>query len=118
MELHPEIYAIAVFWLGDTLLLNRIEAGTMYPVLCKAVSKFQDVDYAKLAQALNYIVFGRHEQGIRNSATREQLKELDDLEKNLTFIVNMGHVKSFGDLIDDLRKIYNEKWNPIKTIAA
>lgn len=26
MELHPEIYATTVMWLGDKLLLNKIEA--------------------------------------------------------------------------------------------
>ena len=117
MELHPEIYAIAVFWLGDTLLLNRIEAGATYPLLCKSVAKFGEVDYSKLGQALNYIVFGKHEHGIRNNANQTQLKELDDLEKNLTYSINMGHVKSFDDLLSDLRTLYHKKWNPMRLIA-
>jgi len=118
MELNPEIYAIAVFWLGDTLLLNRIEAGSTYPVLCKAVARFGgEIDYAKLGQALNYIVFGKHEHGIRNNATKEQLQALNDLEKNLTYSINMGHVKSFDDLLNDLRTLYHNRWNQLKLIA-
>ena len=109
MELHPEIYATTVCWLADKLLLNRIEAGNMYPVLSRAASKFADVDYSKLGQALNYIVFGKHESGIRNNADQAQLKELEDLEKNFAFGIAMGHIKSFDDLISDMRRIYADK---------
>jgi len=117
MELHPVIYAETACWMTDNLLLNRIEAGSSYPNLCKAISKFPDTDYVRIGKALNCIVFGKHEEGMRNYATSEQLKELDELEKNLTFLVTIGSVKSFDKLIEVMIHLYNEKWNPIKTKA-
>lgn len=117
MELHPEIYATTVCWLADKLILNRIEAGNMYKGLTSAVNRFKEVNYSELAKALNYVIFNKHETGIRNTANQEQLKELEDLEKYLAMTIDMGHIKSFGALIDELRIMYNKKWNPIKKIA-
>lgn len=118
MELHPEIYATTVCWLADKLILNRIEAGNMYKGLTKAVSRFENVDYSGLAKALNFVVFNEHETGIRNSASQQQLKQLEDLEKYLATSIEMGHIVSFNDLIQELREMYNKKWNPIKRIIA
>lgn len=118
MELHPEIYATTVIWLGDKLLLNRIEAGNMYKGLTRAVSKFDDVDYKELGKALNFIIFNRNETGIRNTATQQQLKELEDLEKYLAMLIEMGHVKSFDKLVEELKAMYNKKWYNIKKISA
>ena len=118
MELHPEIYATTVIWLGDKLLLNRIEAGNMYKGLTKAISNFPDVDYKELGKALNFIIFNRNETGIRNTATEQQLKELEDLEKYLAMLIEMGHIESFDKLVDELRAMYNKKWGNIKKISA
>ena len=118
MELHPEIYATTVIWLGDKLLLNRIEAGNMYKGLTKAISNFPDVDYKELGKALNFIIFNRNETGIRDTATEQQLKELEDLEKYLAILIEMGHVKSFDKLVEELRTMYNKKWDNIKKISA
>ena len=118
MELHPEIYATTVMWLGDKLLLNRIEAGNMYKGLTKAISIFPDVDYKELGKALNFIIFNRNETGIRNTATEQQLKELEDLEKYLAMLIEMGHTESFDKLVDELRAMYNKKWGNIKKTSA
>lgn len=118
MELHPEIYATTVIWLGDKLLLNRIEAGNMYKGLTKAISNFSDVDYKELGKALNFIIFNRNETGIRDTATEQQLKELEDLEKYLAMLIEMGHIESFDKLVEELRAMYNKKWYNIKKISA
>lgn len=111
LELNPEIYATVVIWLTDNLIINRIEAGDKYNDLCRAASKFQDVDYRVIAKGLNYIVFNIHETMIRNKATQEELKELDDLQKSLAFAIDMGYIKSFNHLIDEMRLLYLKKWN-------
>jgi len=108
MELNPMLYAETVMWLSDKLLVNRIEAGNFYKELGSAISKWNP-DYSKIAKALNYIVFGRHEAGIRNSASQEQLKKLTDIESKMAFAINMGYIKNESELINALRKIYNEK---------
>lgn len=111
LELNPEIYATVVIWLTDNLIINRIEAGNRYNELCRAASIFNDVDYRVIAKGLNYIVFNIHETLLRNKATQEQLKELDDLQKSLAFAIDMGYIKSFDHLIREMRALYLKKWN-------
>lgn len=104
MELNPALYAKVVIFLTDKLIINRIEAGNFYKGLSKAISKFSNVDYVKIAKALNYKVFGRHETGIRNTATKEQLEKLYQLESNLAFSIDMGFLNSFDEVIKLLNK--------------
>ena len=106
LELSPEIYGEAVIWLSDSLIVNRIEAGNFYKDLSRAISKFKNPDYIGIAKALNYCVFGKHEPGIRNNASAKQLKDLEDLEKKMAFAIDMGYIKSFTMLIEELRKVY------------
>ena len=110
LELNPEIYAKVVCWIGDSLIINRIEAGDKYNDLCRACSKFKDVDYRIIAKGLNYIIFNVHETLIRNKATQLELKELDDLQRSLAFSVNMGYIKSFDDLHNTMKKLWYNKW--------
>lgn len=109
MEMNPKLYAEVVSWLTDKLIINRIEAGNFYKDLSRAVSVFSDVDYVALAKALNWIVFDRHETGIRNMATQAQLKELEQIESKMAFAIDMGYIKSFKDLIQGLRNLYEKK---------
>lgn len=110
LELNPALYAKVVMWLTDNLIINRIEAGDKYNDLCRAISKFKDVDYRSVAKGINYIVFNVHETQIRDTATAEQLKEIDDLQKSLAFAVDMGYIMSMDELIGELRKLWYRKW--------
>lgn len=111
MELNPEIYGKVIVWVGDNLITNRIEAGDRYNDLCRACANFSDVDYRVIAKGINYIVFNQHETLLRNKATEKELKEIDDLQKSLAFAVNMGYIKSFDNLIDEMRKLWHQKWD-------
>lgn len=111
MEMNPELYATVVTWLTDGLILNRIGAGDMYIELSRALSRFHDVDYRKIAQAMNYIVFGKHETGIRNKGTKEQLLELEKLESNLAFMIDNDSFSSFEEVIQFARNIWIKKNN-------
>lgn len=110
MELNPELYATVVLWLGDNLITNRIEAGDKYNDLCRAAARFKDVDYAQMGRALNYVIFNQHEKMLRNKATQEELKEIDDIQKSLAFAIDMGYIKSFDELMHEFRKLWNKKW--------
>lgn len=114
LELSPEFYANAVLWLTDTLILNRIEAGNFYKDLSHSISKFSNPDYIGIAKALNYIVFDRHEAGIRNKANSHQLKELEDIEKKMSFAIDMGYITSHEMLLRELRKMYLQKKETIR----
>lgn len=110
LELNPELYATVIIWLTDKLILNRIEAGNNYNTLARSASKFKDVDYVKMAKVLNHIVFGYHEVQLRNKASETELKELEDLQKNLSFSIDMGYINSFEELMEQMRKIYKTKF--------
>lgn len=108
MELSQLFKAHVISWVTDSLIINRIEAGNFYKELSSAVSKFKNVDYVQMAKGLNYCVFGKHETGLRNTATQSQLKELERLESKLAFAINMGYITSFDMLISELRTVYSK----------
>ncbi len=104
MELNPMLYAEVISWISDKLILNRIEAGNFYKDLSRAISKFENADYIKMAKALNYKIFGRHETGIRNLATKDQLEKMFELERYIAKAIDMGHLKNFDDCIVEIEK--------------
>lgn len=110
LELNPEIYATVVMWLTDNLIINRIEAGDKYNALCRSAAKFPDVDYRAIAKGLNYIVFNIHETMIRNSASQDELKELDLTQHSLSVMIDMGFITSFEQLLGVMRDMYRKKW--------
>lgn len=110
MELNPKLYAKVMTWLTDSLILNRIEAGDFYKDFSKAIRPLKP-DYIRIAKALNYVVFNRHETGIRNKATKEQLSDLVDLEKKMAFAIDMGYINSQEHLLKSLRNMWHKKWN-------
>lgn len=111
LELSPLFYAKTVLWLRDDLIKNRIEAGNFCVALNTSLQKFKpdSNQYITLAKALNHIVFGKHEAGIRNTGTKEQLKELASLEEKMAFAIDMGYISSFDMLLSELRKIWHSK---------
>lgn len=111
MELNPMLYAQTVIWLTDGLILNRIEAGNMYRGLSTEVGKFKDADYSAVAKALNFVVFGKHEAGIRQTATVAQLKELASLEENMAFAIRRGFIRNQTVLLEALRDTWRDKFN-------
>lgn len=109
MWLNPRFEVQVIKFVYDELMELRNAAGDGYKVMTAAVSIFPDVDYAYIAMALNYIVFGKHYEGIRQTATVEQLKELKDIQSNLAFAVNRGFITSYQSLIIEMRKIWLDK---------
>lgn len=111
MELNPIFKAQVIDWLTDSLIINRIEAGSFYRDLSKAINTMPNPDYVKIAKGLNWIVFNKHETGLRNTATQKELAELKSIEENLAFAINMGYIKTNKDLLETMRKMYHKKYN-------
>jgi hypothetical protein len=103
MELNPQLYAKVVTWLTDRLILNRIEAGNFYKTLSGALTRIPSPDFKGIAVELNKKIFGRHETGIRNTASKEELEELTRLEDRVAFAIERGYVKSNDAIIDAIR---------------
>jgi hypothetical protein len=107
MEMSPLFYAKTVIWLTDKLIINRIEAGNFCVALNTSIQKFNldGYKYAILAKTLNQIVFGRHETGIRNTGSKEQLKKLYSIEEKMAFAIDMGYIDSFEMLLKEIQKL-------------
>jgi hypothetical protein len=111
MDLNPLFKANVIGWLTDELIINRIEAGSFCKALNASIQKFNPDGntYMKLAITLNNIVFGKHEVGIRNKGTKEQLRLLANIEEKMAFAIDMGYVNSFNMLMSELLKIQHQK---------
>jgi len=103
MELNPQLYAKVVTWLTDKLILNRIEAGNMCKTLNSALYKIKNTDFSKIAIELNKKAFGKHEAGIRNTRSKEELEKLYRLEDRVAFAIDRGYIKSTDEIIKAIR---------------
>jgi len=113
MWLNPSFKVKVLQFVYDQLIENRHLAGDNYNILTSAIVKLKGVNYSLVAQALNYIVFGRHEKELRQNATQAQLDELIKLQEQYAFAINMGYIKTFDGLMKELRKSWNLKYNPV-----
>jgi len=109
MYLNPKFKYDVIKFVHDQLIEFRHNAGDNYIGLMSAVQRFNRINYPKLAKALNYIIFGRHEKGIRQNASISQLKELTELQIKLAFVIDMGYIKSFDELINEMRRLYKSR---------
>ena len=123
LELDPEIYAKVILWLTDNFIENRNIAGEAYIKMCKSVSsliknKSELSDKIKIvAKAINFIVFNKHEDGIRNFATKNELNEIISIENAVGAIIDGEFVHSFEELRMYLGKEWKKRWgNPIMTL--
>ena len=110
MWLNPRFEVQVIKFVHDQLISYRHEAGDNYNGLTSAVQKFNNIDYRQLAKGLNWIVFDRHEAGIRQTASQDQLRELTDIQKKLAFACDMGYIRTFDELINEMRRIYLGKY--------
>ena len=123
LELDPEIYAKVILWLTDNFIENRNIAGEAYIKMCKSVSsliknKSELSDKIKIvAKAINFIVFNKHEDGIRNFATKNELNEIISIENAVGAIIDGEFVHSFEELRMYLGKEWKKRWgNPIMAL--
>jgi len=111
MHINPKFKYSVIKFVYDQLIEFRHSAGDMYRGLTNSLMKFKDVNYSQVAKGLNWITFDKHESGIRQLASQGQLKELTDLQKKLAFAIDMGYIKSYDQLIKEMRKLYNVKYS-------
>ncbi|BFP39505.1 hypothetical protein FGF1_03500 [Flavobacteriaceae bacterium GF1] len=111
MWLNPKFKLQVIKFVYDQLIEFRHDAGDNYKGLTASATKLKGVDYSVLAKALNWIVFGIHGKGLRQTASQEELKELAEVQKKLAFSIDMGMIRDFDHLLKIMRKMYDEKHN-------
>lgn len=105
MELNPLIYAKVVIWLTDSLIFNRILAGSEFTPMTSAIKGIITTpNYREYNIAINKKVFGKHESGIRNTATQAELFVISDIEKFITQSINMGVITNELQLLHVINK--------------
>lgn len=105
LELNPMIYANVVIWLTDTLVFDRIEAGTEYmPMNSKIKEIIPNPNYQTYAKLINKKVFGKHVAGMRNLASANELRQIADVEKQIITAIDMKWIKNEKGLIEFLKK--------------
>lgn len=109
MWISPKFKLDVIRFVYDQLIQFRHSSGDNYRGLTSSVQRFSNINYSILAKGLNYIVFNRHEENLRQTATQEQLKQLTELQKQLAFSIDMGYIKSFDELINEMRRIWDMK---------
>lgn len=100
MELNPMIYAKVIIWLTDSLIFDRIEAGSEYLPMNSAIKKIvANPDYPLIAKSINIKVFGQHQVGMRNLASAKELRAIADIEKFIIKSIEHGFLKNQNDII-------------------
>ena len=134
--MHPYLFIDFAMWLNptfkvqvlkfvyDELIKYRNEAGDAYHEMCSSIAGIVDkkesasVAITKVAKALNYIVYNAHEAEIRNKQAEEsKVKELAELERDITKLINRGFIKTYDQLIKYLRQLWSEKYAPKELVA-
>jgi len=104
LEMNPMIYAKVVIWLTDTLILNRIEAGDKFRPMNTAIEKVvAKPDFYVYAIAINERVFGRHMAGMRNLASKEDLKKIATIEQFVAQAIDMGYVSTHDQIMEAIK---------------
>lgn len=116
MWLNPRFKVKVLKYVQDEMIKFRNLAGDAYPEMCKAVysimpEKMFKEKISALAKSLNIIVYGKHENQMRNKVgDASKIKELYELQLQIAQFINLGLVKSYEQLREVLTKIYYQKY--------
>lgn len=107
MELNPMLYARVVTWLGDGLLLNRLEAGDMYIELSDNIKAFivptlsengKRFIFSNIAKLINKHIFGKHEKGVRDKASKLDMLSIVRIETKVSALIECGKLTSYDEI--------------------
>lgn len=118
MWINPSFKYDVIKFVYDRMIEFRINAGDAYKELGSAVQKivapnFMCVAMKKVGEALNWIIFNKHEKALRNKHGDEgQMRSLFDLEREIAMLINKGFVKDYKGLIVYLRDEYKRRNMP------
>lgn len=118
MWINPSFKYDVIKFVFDRMIEFRNEAGDAYKELAGAVQtivqpNFMKVAMKKVGEALNWIIFNRHEKALRNKhGDEKQMQSLFDLERETAMLINKGFIKDFNSLVTYLRDEYKRRNTP------
>lgn len=118
MWINPSFKYDVLKFVSDQMIHFRNLSGDSYRNLASSVQKIVDKNFMptamqKIGEALNWIVFNRHEKEIRNKFGNEELQqELYNLEQKISCLIEEEFITSYHSLIEYMRKLYTIKNQP------
>ena len=118
MYLSPRFEYHVLRFVADEMIKYRNLAGDSYKTLASHVTtivpkQLMPMAMKKIAQGLNFIVFGDHKHAMRNEVGEEtKQEELFQLQQKVADLIGDEFIKSFDELITYLRKLYGRKYTP------
>lgn len=118
MWINPSFKYDVIKFVFDRMIEFRNDAGDAYKDLGSAVQKivapnFMCVAMKKVGEALNWIIFNKHEKALRNKHGDEgQMRSLFDLEREIAMLINKGFIKDYKGLLSYLRDEYKRRNTP------
>lgn len=105
LELNPILKANVIVWFGDTLLIDRIEAGDEFRPMNNAIKGIvANPNYSKYSIAINERVFGKHFTGMRNLASAQELRKITRIEQFISQGINMGMIRTDDQIMHAIAK--------------
>jgi len=126
MWMHPYLFIDFAMWVNpkykisvikfvyDELIKSRTDAGDNYKTLSASIVKLKGYSFQEVAIALQWIVYGTTGKNLRQTASEEQLRELNDIQTKLAFAIDMGYIGTYDNLLSEMRRIYNRKYKSLK----
>lgn len=124
MYLSPRFEYHVLKFVSDEMIKFRNEAGDFHKELAASIMKivpktFMPIAMKKVSEALNWIIFNQHEKMLRNKFGDEnKQRELSQLEKKVSDLINEGFITNFDNLIAYLRKQYSKRNYPAVFLAS
>lgn len=109
MWINPKFKVSVIKFVYDELIKQRHEAGDNYIMLSSSGVKLKGYKFTEIAIAMQWIVYGKTGKNLRQTASQEQLKELNELQLKLSFAIDMGYIKSYHQLVEEMREMYRIK---------
>lgn len=104
IELNYILYGKVIKWLSDTLIFDRIDAGSEYKPMNIAINSIvKNPNYPEYARLINTKVFGQHITGMRNLASAKELKAIAEIEKDIIKAIKNEWIKTEVDLLKYLK---------------
>lgn len=110
MWLNPKFKLSVIKFVYDQLIQQRNLAGDNYKTLSSSIVKLKGYSFQEIAKAIQWIVYNKTGKELRQVATQEQLQEINDIQTKLAFAIDMNYIISFEQLMNELRKMYNKKY--------
>lgn len=110
MWLNPKFKLQVIKFVYDQLIQQRTLAGDNYKTLSSSIVKLKGYSFQEVAKAIQWIVYNKTGKELRQVATQEQLQEINDIQTKLAFAIDMNYIISFEQLMNELRKMYNKKY--------